>query len=47
MSYLSIVSVLPTVDGGQHAASLEKQQEDQGRKLSYELMWKESAARCV
>lgn len=38
MRQFLIVSVLPTVDGGQHASSLEKQQEYQCRRPSNELL---------
>lgn len=42
MTYLSIVSVLPAEDGGQHAFSLEKQTEGSAQKQRKALLWTES-----
>ena len=47
MSYVSIVSVLPTVDGGGHAPSLEKQAGVPTRKLSNVLLWTGAADKCI
>lgn len=47
MRYFSIDNVLPTADGGLHAPSLEKQQEDQRRILSNIQLGMASAAKCI
>ena len=47
MGYLSTVSVLPRVDGGRHASSLEKRQEFWCRKISNELLWTGTAAKHI
>lgn len=39
MEYLSIISVLPTVDGGYHIPCLEKRQKYQWRKLRNVLVY--------
>ena len=38
-----IVTVLPAVDGSQHAHSLEKQRTVSAQKLSNVILWTESA----
>lgn len=47
MRHLFIVSVLPTVNGLQHARSLEKQQEYPSRKQRYKLQWMETATKHI
>ncbi len=47
MRYLSILSGLPTVDGGQHAPSLEQQPEVSARKLSSLLLWTGKQQKCI
>ena len=41
------VSALPRVDDSQHAPSLEKQRAVPAGKLSNELLWTESATKCI
>ena len=47
MRYLSIVSVLSTVDDGRHAPSLEKQTGVPRREQSNVLLWTGAAAKAV
>ena len=47
MRYLSIVSILPTVDGGRHTPSLEKQTGVQAQEQSKVLLWTEAAAKRI
>lgn len=47
MRYLPMVSVIHTVDGGQHAPSLEKQAGILTLKLNIVLLWMRSAAKCI
>lgn len=47
MWYLSIVSVLLTVDASRHAPSLEKQAAVQAQTLSNVMLWTGSAAKHI
>ena len=47
MRYLSIVSVLPTEDDGQHSSSLEKQTGGPTREQSNVLLWTLAAAKQI